>query len=271
MATVRHFGAFPWCIFPNKQAVADTYFFGNISSVEDAKVFNTLKVSLADAVAMYWRVRTWKFVGAITANSGGLIEGGGTGEEIKDFRDFPLFADPVVANEKSLICRNIDQATQTWSALPPHVAEWETDVGGVATTFFFELRLFSDANPPFGFGLPLSLKNGFAHMDDGMVSVWMDLQHYDTSGGNISFTQIENIGFNEPIDDSIKDVPISFLGKTYTFKARSVPSLDDEDNPITPWGWTLAIEANEYWEYDPGDGGGPIYDRLTGRQLRPFP
>jgi hypothetical protein len=32
-----------------------------------------------------------------------------------------------------------------------------------------------------------------------------------------------------------------------------------------------AIAAEEYWPYDPGDGGGPIYDTTTGKQLRPFP
>ena len=31
------------------------------------------------------------------------------------------------------------------------------------------------------------------------------------------------------------------------------------------------LEATEYWPYDPGDGGGPIYDSATGQQLRPFP
>lgn len=34
---------------------------------------------------------------------------------------------------------------------------------------------------------------------------------------------------------------------------------------------SLAISATEYWPYDPGDGGGPIYDSATGAQLRPFP
>ena len=32
-----------------------------------------------------------------------------------------------------------------------------------------------------------------------------------------------------------------------------------------------SISAEEYWPYDPGDGGGPIYDSATGAQLRPFP
>jgi hypothetical protein len=33
----------------------------------------------------------------------------------------------------------------------------------------------------------------------------------------------------------------------------------------------VTLEAEEYWPYDPGDGGGPIYDSATGEQLRPFP
>ena len=31
------------------------------------------------------------------------------------------------------------------------------------------------------------------------------------------------------------------------------------------------IQPGEWWEYDPGDGYGPIYDSITGQQLRPFP
>ena len=33
----------------------------------------------------------------------------------------------------------------------------------------------------------------------------------------------------------------------------------------------LEISAEEYWPYDPNDGGGPIYDSTTGAQLRGFP
>jgi hypothetical protein len=31
------------------------------------------------------------------------------------------------------------------------------------------------------------------------------------------------------------------------------------------------LQVTEYWEYDPLDGLGPIYDKITGKQLRPFP
>ncbi len=34
---------------------------------------------------------------------------------------------------------------------------------------------------------------------------------------------------------------------------------------------SVEISAIEYWPYDPGDGGGPIYDSATGAQLRSFP
>lgn len=33
----------------------------------------------------------------------------------------------------------------------------------------------------------------------------------------------------------------------------------------------ITISAEEYWPYDPGDGGGPIYSSTTGSQLRAFP
>ena len=34
---------------------------------------------------------------------------------------------------------------------------------------------------------------------------------------------------------------------------------------------SVVMNAVEYWPYDPGDGGGPIYDSITGAQLRGFP
>lgn len=34
---------------------------------------------------------------------------------------------------------------------------------------------------------------------------------------------------------------------------------------------SISITVAEYWPYDPGDGGGPIYDSATGAQLRSFP
>jgi hypothetical protein len=33
----------------------------------------------------------------------------------------------------------------------------------------------------------------------------------------------------------------------------------------------VRVIADQYWPYDPEDGGGPIYDSVTGEQLRDFP
>jgi hypothetical protein len=33
----------------------------------------------------------------------------------------------------------------------------------------------------------------------------------------------------------------------------------------------ITIKPKSYWPYDPNDGGGPIYNSVTGAQLRPFP
>lgn len=33
----------------------------------------------------------------------------------------------------------------------------------------------------------------------------------------------------------------------------------------------ILVKPHEYWPYNPNDGLGPIYDKVTGEQLRPFP
>jgi len=35
--------------------------------------------------------------------------------------------------------------------------------------------------------------------------------------------------------------------------------------------YRLEVTPKTFWPYDPGDGGGPIYDSATGEQLRAFP
>jgi hypothetical protein len=56
-------------------------------------------------------------------------------------------------------------------------------------------------------------------------------------------------------------------GGTITIDGTNVPSFI---NPSTTAG-SVIITPAEYWPYDPGDGGGPIYNSTTGAQLRGFP
>ena len=52
----------------------------------------------------------------------------------------------------------------------------------------------------------------------------------------------------------------------YAINSRS--SLPEFTNTLNV---SARLEPLEYWPYDPGDDGGPIYDSTTGQQLRAFP
>ena len=177
-----------------------------------------------------------------------------------------LQTEPLFTSEKEMVCRNIDKTTNTWSAYPPHTAFLDENIDGAPVEFVFELKLFCDANIS-GFALPLSLKNGFAHFDGDLVNVWMDFYHYDKFDGTVAATYLrsEAIGQTEV---GIVPVPLRLLGQTHYFNVYAVATVANE---ISQYGWKLEIEADSYWEYDPGDGGGPIYDKDTGAQLRAFP
>ena len=64
--------------------------------------------------------------------------------------------------------------------------------------------------------------------------------------------------------------PGSVSGGTIIMDGLTLPSwLFGQFAPITSG--SITITASEYWPYDPGDGKGPIYDSVTGEQLRGFP
>jgi hypothetical protein len=64
--------------------------------------------------------------------------------------------------------------------------------------------------------------------------------------------------------------PGSVSGGTIIMDGLTLPSwLFGQFAPITSG--SITVTPAEYWPYDPGDGGGPIYDSATGAQLRSFP
>jgi hypothetical protein len=64
--------------------------------------------------------------------------------------------------------------------------------------------------------------------------------------------------------------PGQVSGGTITMDGLELPSLlYGTFAPITSG--SITVTASEYWPYDPGDGGGPIYNSATGAQLRSFP
>lgn len=58
---------------------------------------------------------------------------------------------------------------------------------------------------------------------------------------------------------------LKMLGQTFSSPIFAINTRGGNVMDIT-----VTLEAEEYWPYDPGDGGGPIYNSTTGAQLRAF-
>jgi hypothetical protein len=61
------------------------------------------------------------------------------------------------------------------------------------------------------------------------------------------------------------------LGQTFSTDIYAYNSRSTVAGFANNLSMTATLEAIEYWPYDPNDGLGPIYDKDTGEQLRPFP
>jgi hypothetical protein len=100
------------------------------------------------------------------------------------------------------------------------------------------------------FNLELTLKIGPAFEFGGLAG---DTPPVATNGGG---AQVGSITSN-------------FCGLSFSAPIKRVLPFEDSLYVITSLDATLT--ATEYWTYDPGDGGGPIYESATGAQQRPFP
>ena len=70
--------------------------------------------------------------------------------------------------------------------------------------------------------------------------------------------------------DKVGELLVKMQGLEFTVGLlRELTNIESELYQIVSLNATL--EATEYWPYDPKDGVGPIYDSLTGEQLRDFP
>ena len=61
-----------------------------------------------------------------------------------------------------------------------------------------------------------------------------------------------------------------FSGWSIVMDGITLPSYLFNASGSTVSDGAITITPSEYWPYDPGDGGGPIYDSATGEQLRGF-
>lgn len=148
-------------------------------------------------------------------------------------------------------------------AEPPEF-DWEEDIGGVDSEN--KLVCGNNWNNP----VVIDADQFYPMAQIDMNSSWFNntklfpiLKNED----NEYFANIKITGFAEDLIASYRTTKDP--SKLLTWRVEA----DVYEHLSGPFVGTTIFEISplEFWPYDPGDGGGPIYDKDTGDQLRPFP
>lgn len=253
MATVRQLGYFPWCPWSSSKAFKD--FLGydlypegtfDLTSM-NSLVFPTVQAALA----AYWRVKKWRVTGqtwyAMSDNDAALIV-------LNNIIDRGLIS------ERQLFCLG-DKNN------PPAFEPFSATYFGNTLNFSFQFpKVLIGGVPP-----TIGATDWFTYceINGPEEGNWPAIA---TSDNALLPPQERPIPFYIPIrflEWRGDDPENSIVMKTMIADAETPTAIENDPN----WDGSVHIEitAVEYWEYDPGDGSGPIYDKWTGSQLRPFP
>lgn len=270
MAEVRHLGAFPFCIekFPPKEYDSQI----ELATGPFSNYPFTLKKNKASD--FWWRVKKWNlsfvFEDYIDRTFLGEYEGSfaeastqitltGESAETNGLRF-------VIEDEKGLVCLSFTEEAifvQTWSWSAQYVGQ---------TTYPPDPETGEQPQPT-----PINYT-----------------QNYSAEFCNQNFQQAFSplFVFSEDQDDTTKNADLHtscrltigpFLSNAeegvVTSQATATIKMFDNNLASFPIGMAesagqtttisdVVIEASEYFEYDPNDGLGPIYDKNTGAKLR---
>ena len=242
MATVRHLGLFPWCLYPDKDSLKR-----ELGLAEDLYQFNInffegFSAPVNVAVKMYWLVRKWKAEGSFDV--------AGPSNQVVTI-NYSYTYEREALNEKNLVC-SAKQLIRQEELLTYSHPDYTALLSMSAAVFDIGIPQFPLALDRAGMPDPLEPNNLF---------VWQ----------YVNFAGSEERGISGLIDTRVQ-LPVSppYIISTYRLEAfekvYEIPTFK-----ITPLDSSLTVTAIEYWPYDPDDGGGPIYDKDTGAQRRPFP
>lgn len=244
MATVSYFGLFPAPFFdglcPRIVESQDivltsentTMFGGDFAENSRLNAWMTLE----QATAFVWRVKSWKTVHS-------------------SFTSY-LYEDEVVT--KSNEFEQIFQSTKVFSFPSENPINESQLVCGLRSPEFgngvlgFNAGSFSYHPPTNSFRPDMFMHlrgGGFQNFYPSIFDPFGltdDLLIFFGEVGSITL-QIGAVGYNQSL-------PV------YGYFVRTAVSSS----------FNQTIVPNEYWPYDPEDGGGPIYDSITGEQLRDF-
>jgi hypothetical protein len=240
MASVRHLGLFPWCIYPNKETVKKDLFLTEQEYNNNIYIFEGLLQTKAQATSLYWRVKRWKAEGSFLAISPSEtieVPFGYTYQRINE-------QNVVCTSEKELVCA-------------PKLTRQENLIEFTHPTY---TNSFSMASAEFDIGLiqqPAALTGAAGLVEKDKIYNWQYVNFFSDTEELI--TGLLNSQKN-----------LASIPATYSLSAFG-SSQTVACGTNLAGSMTLEISAIEYWPYDPEDGGGPIYDITTGKQLRPFP
>jgi hypothetical protein len=271
MATVRHLGLFPFCIpvYPPTAKVNDS----TIIFPTGPYTQYPFATKTQQACAIWWRVKKWKLTFTFSEYFDlALYEGLPSGSFVKvDPTTITLIGDTETGNGGSRV-----------------LIEKENDLicasGAEETSFIFSFewqaqRVGQITNPP----TPINYTQNY----NASLFTNTDIQQ---SGFPPAFVFAEGqelqtnpdlwVAFGINIASFFSERPtatnygsmaeVKCLGKTIGQISLGT-EFNTESIGYTPTLSNVVVEPHEYWPYDPGDGGGPIYDSTTGAQLRPFP
>jgi hypothetical protein len=198
------------------------------------------------AVPMWWRVKEWTLESTVTILTNSDPPGSATFNSTNTFRITDLPINIATANtfqkETDLVCAGVIPAS--FLRLPN---DWEFTLNIAAQDGFLQI------GTSFDFALPSA-------QDTAGVAV---------AGGHFATDPQLNGGTNYD-GATVGSIESVFCGLSFSKAMKRQPP--QEGGSLAEFtSCNFVLTATEYWPYDPGDGKGPIYDSVTGEQLRGFP
>ena len=238
MGKVLHPKSFPWCIYKSKESVIETIFFGDPSAYNsNINIFESLNSNLELSMALYWRVKSWRFHGSFSANAGAGVT----------IVNFDKIFTRQVSSEEELVCTTLSNFDgENYQAAKPLTGDQNIpfSVPGIIGTFNAKARLSIPSTIVSPLPTSVALAN---HYYGNSVFNWIDYRLVPAGSGDFSqgFT-------NQTAGAEATSYPISFLNQTFQLPTFATPDVENV---------TINIEAIEYWSY------GGLYDTTTGLPL----
>jgi hypothetical protein len=247
MATVRHLGLFAGgCPTP-------------VNTQEQVGISLNTWMTLEEIMAFVWRVKSWKIIHESSVNPNGDNEYALNFEGvIRNTRNDWRYTDPVgerieLDNEGQLVCGSYFSAGELLDN-----CEGSCEYGWFQSHSYLASSIkYHKATGTFRPLIEVGMFNFiFVQMSPAPPSYYLDLFGEDSgyaSPGQVGQArlQIGSVGYDE-----------SFPVYGHAFDGGAASAAGSFNH---------VVSAEEYWPYDPEDGGGPIYDSVTGAQLRDFP